>query len=131
MTTKIRLVCGDELFDDMIAFSKQIGRKLFRDISSYQQHNARNNNKCKPILHVTLENDAKSINNNFEHASTKDIVSVLNRIQPLLKSNHTSSYLQKKIDAVENENDEQERRIKCSTLKPYVDWYLQGISTSE
>ncbi len=72
--------------------------------------------------------DAKRISNDFEHVSTKDIVTVLNHIRPFLKSKHTSLYLQKKIDAIEGENDEQERRIKCAALKPYVDWYLQGIS---
>ena len=43
------------------------------------------------------------------------------------KSKLISEYLQGKIYKVLEVNYEAERKKLCNALKPYLDWYLQGL----
>lgn len=79
---------------------------------------------------TTMEHVVR-ISENMETASVDDVVETLNLIVPKLKSDLTSAYLQKKIDALCNDPDDTERRIKCMALKPYLDWYVQGLRHSD
>lgn len=76
---------------------------------------------------MTLEDDARRVAADLQAAPVKDILMVLGGIAPLLTSPLTSEYLQKKIRAV---GDDHASRSKCAALKPYLDWYLQGLDAS-
>ncbi|MDE0265408.1 MAG: hypothetical protein OXK17_00035 [Thaumarchaeota archaeon] len=76
---------------------------------------------------MSLEDSARSLAADFDNASVRDILSVLEGVIPLLRSESVASYLQKKLDGLRSETDESERRAKCAALRPYVDWYLQGL----
>lgn len=76
---------------------------------------------------VNLEDRARSLAADFDNAPVPDILSVLGEVIPLLRSEPVAAYLQKKLDGLRSETDESERRAKCAALRPYVDWYLQGL----
>ena len=76
---------------------------------------------------MSLEDSARSLAADFDNASVRDVLSVLEGVIPLLRSESVASYLQKKLDGLRSETDESERRAKCAALRPYVDWYLQGL----
>lgn len=76
---------------------------------------------------MNLEDSARSLAADFDNAPVRDVLSVLDGVIPLLRSEPVASYLQKKLDVLRAETDESERRAKCSALRPYVDWYLQGL----
>ena len=82
---------------------------------------------------MTLEADARDVAADFEGAPVERIVSVLDGIVPLLRSDLTSAYLQKKIDALGggNDDDVEDLRVKCAALRPYVDWYVQGLDAAD
>ncbi len=75
---------------------------------------------------MSLENQIKSISDDFEHASPEQIVEVLNQIKPFFKSSLISEYLQGKIQKISECGDVGERKKLCKALMPYFDWYLQG-----
>ncbi len=76
---------------------------------------------------MSLEDRARSLAADFDNASAQDVLSVLDGVIPLLRSEPVAAYLQKKLDGLRDEADESERRSKCAALRPYVDWYLQGL----
>lgn len=76
---------------------------------------------------MSLEDRARSLAADFDNASVPDVLSVLDGVIPLLRSKPVASYLQKKLDGLRDEADESARRAKCAALRPYVDWYLQGL----
>jgi ATP-dependent Lon protease len=64
---------------------------------------------------------------NFDHISSNDILEVLNQIQNQFQNQITQYYLKGKIKAISDTFDEAEKKKLCKNLKPYLDWYLQGI----
>lgn len=75
---------------------------------------------------LSLYNKVEQILNNFDVVSSGDIIEVLIKIQPTLKSAITQNYLQGKIQTILGINDADEKRKLCKNLRPYLDWYLQG-----
>ena len=76
---------------------------------------------------MSLQDEIKQILNDFDNASSDKILEILTQIQPHLKSDITRTYLQGKIQGILGTNDNAERKKQCKNLKPYLDWYLQGI----
>jgi len=76
---------------------------------------------------MPLYDKVKEILNNFDNVSSDEIVKILTQIQPCLKSDLTRNYLHGKIQDVLGMRDDLERKKLCKNLKPYLDWYLQGI----
>ena len=79
---------------------------------------------------MTLEADARDVAADFEGSAVAKIVAVLEGIVPLLRNDLTSAYLQKKIDALGATDGADDLRAKCAALRPYVDWYLQGLDAA-
>lgn len=78
--------------------------------------------------YMMLQDEIKQILNDFDDASTDKILEILSQICPTLKSDITQSYLQGKIQTILGINDDIEKKKLCKNLKPYLDWYLQGIT---
>lgn len=76
---------------------------------------------------MSLQDQVKQILNDFDHTSSDKILEILTQIQPHLKSDITRTYLQGKIQAILGINDSAEKKKLCKNLKPYLDWYIQGI----
>ena len=76
---------------------------------------------------MSLQDQVKQILNDFDHASSDKIIEILTQIQPHLKSDITRTYLQGKIQAILGINGIAEKKKLCKNLKPYLDWYIQGI----
>ena len=74
-----------------------------------------------------LESQIKHIKENFGDDSSTEFVEVLNQIQEKFKNNITQKYLQGKLEVINQTNSEEEKKIMCKNLIPYLDWYLQGI----
>ncbi len=76
---------------------------------------------------MSLEIKVKQISENFEETSSEDILELLNQIQYQFQSQITQDYLKGKLKAISNISDEGEKKKLCKNLKPYFDWYLQGL----
>ncbi|MFB5603469.1 MAG: hypothetical protein ACE5RK_03580 [Candidatus Nitrosomaritimum aestuariumsis] len=76
---------------------------------------------------MSLETKTKEILADFNGASSADILDLLNQIQSSFKSQITRDYLKGKMDLVSSAVDEEEKKKICKNLKPYLDWYLQGL----
>lgn len=76
---------------------------------------------------MSLEIKAKQILDNFEDSSSSDILETLNQIQLIFQSKITQEYLQGKIKSISETLDEDEKKKLCKNLKPYFDWYIQGL----
>ncbi len=76
---------------------------------------------------MSLESKAKEILENFETKSSKEIIEILNQIQDQFQSAITKDYLKGKLKSISDIPNEEEKKILCKNLKPYFDWYLQGI----
>ena len=76
---------------------------------------------------MSLEIKIKKILGNFEQTSSADILEILNQIQNKFQSQITQDYLQGKLKAISGTPDEGEKKKLCKNLKPYFDWYLQGL----
>jgi hypothetical protein len=76
---------------------------------------------------MSLHDQVKQVLNDFDNVSSDKILEILTQIQPHLKSNITQTYLQGKIQAILGINDTAEKKKLCKNLKPYLDWYIQGI----
>ena len=76
---------------------------------------------------MSLQDEVKQILNDFDNTSSDKILEILTQIQPTLKSDITQTYLQGKIQAILGINDNAEKKKLCKNLKPYLDWYIQGI----
>ena len=74
-----------------------------------------------------MEAKVKNILENFETTSSQQICDVLNEILTNFRSEITQDYLKGKLDSVSTASDESEKKKLCSNLKPYLDWYLQGV----
>ncbi|MFB5632279.1 MAG: hypothetical protein ACE5Q9_03010 [Nitrosopumilus sp.] len=76
---------------------------------------------------MSLNEQVSKILENFDSASSSEILDVLKQIQPQFKSNLTSEYLDGKIQKIVDVDDESEKKKQCKALTPYLDWYLQGL----
>ena len=76
---------------------------------------------------MSLQDQVKQILNDFNNTSSDKVLEILTQIQPHLKSDITRTYLQGKIQAILGINDEAKKKKLCKNLKPYIDWYIQGI----
>ena len=78
--------------------------------------------------HVSLEERARGALDDFDGTPSARIVEILGQIRPHFAHGAVSEYLQKKIQAVLDADTEAERKAVCRTLRPYLDWYLQGAA---
>lgn len=76
---------------------------------------------------MTLDEEAKQAYDNFQEIPSDRITEILKKIQPFFKSPITRDYLTGKLDSVTKTTDENEKKKLCWSLKPYFDWYLQGL----
>ena len=76
---------------------------------------------------MSLEDQIKTISNDFEQATPETIIDVLNQIKPHFKSQLISEYLQGKIQKIKDSDNDQEKKKQCRALLPYFNWYLQGL----
>jgi len=76
---------------------------------------------------MSLENEIKSILDDFENTSTKQFLDVISQIKPHFKNELISEYLQGKIQKILDGQDDAEKKKQCKALLPYLDWYLQGL----
>ena len=76
---------------------------------------------------MSLEIKVKKISENFEETSSEEILKLLNQIQNKFQNQITPDYLKGKLKAISNTPDEGEKKKLCKNLKPYFDWYLQGL----
>ena len=76
---------------------------------------------------MSLEQQVTEILDDFEHASSEQILAILDRIKPKFKNNLITEYLQGKIQKILDSVDETEKKKQCKALIPYLDWYLQGL----
>lgn len=76
---------------------------------------------------MSLENQIKQILDDFENASSDNILEILDQIKPQFKSKLISEYLQGKIQKILDADNEVEKKKQCKALMPYLDWYLQGL----
>jgi len=76
---------------------------------------------------MSLKDKVVNIQNNFDNTSPEQIVEILIQIQSSLKSELTQNYLNGKIQGISGTNDVAEKKKLCKNLKPYLDWYIQGL----
>ncbi len=76
---------------------------------------------------MSLEVKAKQILKNFEESSSEDILEFLNQIQNKFKSQITRNYFKGKLETISNTPVESEKKKLCKNLRPYFEWYLQGL----
>ena len=76
---------------------------------------------------MALRDEVNQILNDFDNTPSDKFLEILTQIQLHLKSDITQNYLQGKIQAILGINDDAEKKKLCRNLKPYLDWYLQGI----
>jgi hypothetical protein len=76
---------------------------------------------------VMLQDEVRRILNDFDNVSSDEILDVLTKIQAHLKNEITQNYLQGKIQTTLGISDVTEKKKSCKNLKPYLDWYIQGI----
>ncbi len=76
---------------------------------------------------MSLEIKVKQILENFDESSSADVIEILNQIQSKFQSQITQDYLTGKLKTISDTLDETEKKKLCKNLKPYFDWYLQGL----
>ena len=76
---------------------------------------------------LSLRDEVNQILNDFDNTPSDKFLEILTQIQLHLKSDITQNYLQGKIQTILDINDDAEKKKLCKNLKPYLDWYLQGI----
>ena len=76
---------------------------------------------------MSIEIKVKQILENFDESSSADILEILNQIQSKFQSQITQDYLTGKLKTISDIIDETEKKKLCKNLKPYFDWYLQGL----
>ena len=76
---------------------------------------------------MSMETKARQILNDFDGSSSEEFLNLLNQIQSSFKNQITRDYLKGKMNAVLNGTSEDEKKKLCKKLKPYLDWYLQGL----
>lgn len=76
---------------------------------------------------MSLETKARQILNDFDGSSSAEFLDLLNQIQDSFKNQITRDYLKGKMDAISDLDSEEKKKKLCKNLKPYLDWYLQGL----
>jgi len=76
---------------------------------------------------MSLEDQINQTLDDFENTSSDKILEILSKIKPQFKNEMISEYLQGKIQKILGVNNEVERKKLCNALRPYMDWYLQGL----
>ena len=76
---------------------------------------------------MPLEIKVKQVLENFEEIQSEEILEILNQIQNQFQNQITQDYLKGKLKTISNTLDEKEKKKLCKNLKPYFDWYLQGL----
>lgn len=76
---------------------------------------------------MSIRDKVVNIQNNFDNTPPEQIVEILVQIQSHLKSEITQNYLNGKIQGILGTNDVIEKKKLCKNLKPYLDWYIQGL----
>lgn len=76
---------------------------------------------------MSLEIKLKQILEKFDETPSEEILELLSQIQTQFQSQITQDYLKGKLETVSNTSDEAEKKKLCKNLKPYFDWYLQGL----
>ncbi|NNM03008.1 MAG: hypothetical protein HKP26_05540 [Nitrosopumilus sp.] len=76
---------------------------------------------------MSLEERVNMVIDDFENTTSTQILEILEKIMPEFKSNLTSEYLQGKIQKIIDLDNESEKKKQCKALRPYLDWYLQGL----
>jgi len=76
---------------------------------------------------MSLEDQIKQTLDDFENTPSNTILEILSKIKPEFKNKLISEYLQGKIQKILGVDDEAERKKLCNALRPYLDWYLQGL----
>ena len=76
---------------------------------------------------MSLEIKVKHILENFDESSSADVLEILNQIQSKFQSQITQDYLTGKLKTISDTLDETKKKKLCKNLKPYFDWYLQGL----
>ena len=76
---------------------------------------------------MTLNDEVKEILNNFDNTPSDKIIEILTQIQPCLKNELTQNYLYGKIQGVLGMPDGAEKKKLCKNLRPYLEWYVQGV----
>ena len=76
---------------------------------------------------LSLRDEVNQILNDFDNTPSDKFLEILTQIQLHLKSDIAQNYLQGKIQAILGINDDAEKKKLCKNLKPYLDWYIQGI----
>ena len=76
---------------------------------------------------MSLEEQIRQALDDFDSISSEKTLEIVRQIMPHFKSNLILDYLQGKIQKILDENDEIEKKKQCNALKPYFDWYLQGL----
>lgn len=77
-------------------------------------------------MYENLNEQIKKIFDNFEDTESDDIIYTLEKIKEQFKINEVRDYLDGKIQDI-SKADKQKKKELCLKLKPYFDWYLQGI----
>ena len=76
---------------------------------------------------MSVETKVKEIFGNFQETSSEQIIDILKKIQPSFQSQITKDYLSGKLETINKTSGEDEKKKLCNNLKPYLDWYLQGV----
>jgi len=76
---------------------------------------------------MSLKYEVEQILKYFDNVSPDKILKILIQIQPNLKSEITQNYLHGKIQGILGTNDDLEKKKLCKNLRPYLDWYIQGL----
>jgi SOS response regulatory protein OraA/RecX len=76
---------------------------------------------------MSLQIKIKQTLENFENVPSNEILEILNQIQNQFQSQITQDYLKGKLKTISDTPDENEKKKLCKNLKPYFDWYLQGL----
>jgi len=76
---------------------------------------------------MSLEDQINQTLDDFENATSENILKILNQIKPQFKSKLISEYLQGKIQKILDADNEPEKKKQCKALTPYLDLYLSGL----
>jgi len=76
---------------------------------------------------VSLEEQIQHALDDFDSISSEKTLEIIRKIMPHFKNKLISDYLQGKTQKILDEDDEIEKKKQCKALKPYFDWYLQGL----
>jgi len=80
----------------------------------------------KTTSDMTPAENARQILDDFDAATSEQIIGALEEIRSNMKIQLTREYLAGKIDGVRSAGSEEEKKSLCKNLRPYLDWEIQG-----